>query len=410
MHRPLEGFRILEVAQFTYVPAAGAVLADWGADIVKVEHAETGDPQRGLVRVLGHTAGKEGSSFAPIMEGPNRSKRSIGIDLANPAARPVLEELIRRSDVFLTNYLPGVRTKLGITVEDVRAINPNIVYVTGSGFGSQGPDSDKGAYDATGFWARGGSADGVMPEKADQMAFMPAGAYGDNIGGMTIAGGIAAALLGRERTGEPSVVDVSLLGVAAWASQFTVNLALSSGGPLPKVKRRKTAAAGNPLTGSYRTSDGRWLQFSMLQPTRFWNEFVTAIGLEHLVDDVRFATMDAIFQNSEEIGDWFAEAIAGRSYVEWIERLKSLSGPWAPVQNSWDVGNDEALIANGRITDIVDADGVGQKLVANPVKFDDAPVQMTRAPQFAEHTDDILRELGLDDEQLIELKIAGAVT
>ncbi|RYF46616.1 MAG: CoA transferase, partial [Comamonadaceae bacterium] len=132
--------------------------------------------------------------------------------------------------------------------------------------------------------------------------------------------------------------------------------------------------------------------------------------LEHLVDDARFATMDAIFQNSEEIGDWFAEAIAGRSYTEWIERLKSLSGPWAPVQNSWDVGNDEALIANGRITDIVDADGVGQKLVANPVKFDDAPVQMTRAPQFAEHTDGILRELGLDDEQLIELKIAGAVT
>lgn len=152
MHRPLEGIRILEVAQFTYVPAAGAVLADWGADIIKVEHAETGDAQRGLVRVLGLDASKSGSSFAPIMEGPNRSKRSIGIDLANPEARPVLEELIRRSDVFLTNYLPSPRAKLGITLDDVRAINPDIIYVTGSGFGSQGPDSDKGAYDATGFW------------------------------------------------------------------------------------------------------------------------------------------------------------------------------------------------------------------------------------------------------------------
>ncbi len=143
MHRPLEGIRILEVAQFTYVPAAGAVLADWGADIIKVEHAETGDAQRGLVRVLGLDASKSGSSFAPIMEGPNRSKRSIGIDLANPEARPVLEELIRRSDVFLTNYLPSPRAKLGITLDDVRAINPDIIYVTGSGFGSQGPDSDK---------------------------------------------------------------------------------------------------------------------------------------------------------------------------------------------------------------------------------------------------------------------------
>lgn len=410
MHRPLEGFRVLEIAQFTFVPAAGAVLADWGADIIKVEHAETGDPQRGLTRVLGHTACREGSSFSPIMEGPNRSKRSIGLDLSNPSARPVVEELIRRSDVFLTNYLPGVRTKLGITVEDVRAINPNIIYVTGSGFGNQGPDSDRGAYDATGFWARGGSADGVMGEDADSMAFMPAGAYGDNIGGMTIAGGIAAALLGRERTGESSVLDVSLLGVAAWATQFTVNLALSSGGPLPKLKRKKTAAAGNPLTGSYRTSDGRWLQFSMLQPVRFWNEFVTAIGLEHLVDDPRYSTMEGIFADSEVIGDWFADAIAARTYAEWIQDLAGLSGPWAPVQNSWDVGNDTALIANGRITDIVDADGVGQKLVANPVKFDDQPVQMRRAPQFAEHTDDILHELGLDDDQLIELKVAGAVT
>lgn len=409
MHRPLEGIRILEVAQFTYVPAAGAVLADWGADIIKVEHAENGDAQRGLVRVLGLTAGKEGSSFAPIMEGPNRSKRSIGIDLAKPEARPVLEELIRGSDVFLTNYLPNPRAKLGITLDDVRAINPDIIYVTGSGFGSQGPDSDKGAYDATGFWARGGSADGLMGTDADQMAFMPAGAYGDNIGGMTIAGGIAAAIAGRERTGEPSVLDVSLLAVGAWVTQFSVNLSLFTGqasGPTNKG----SAAPGNPLTGSYRTSDGRWLQFSMLQPTRFWNEFVSLLGLEDLVDDPRFATMEAIFEHNEQIFEMFAEAISQRPYAQWVEILKSLSGPWAPVQNGFELGHDEALIANGRIVDVVDAEGDTQKLVANPVKFDDASVRMKRAPQFAEHTDEILREIGLDDDRLIELKIAGAIT
>lgn len=409
MHRPLEGIRILEIAQFTFVPAAGAVLADWGADIIKVEHAETGDAQRGLVRVLGLDAATTGSSFAPIMEGPNRSKRSIGIDLAKPEARPVLEELVRRSDVFLTNYLPGPRTKLGITVDSIRAINPDIIYVTGSGFGSQGPDSDKGSYDATGFWARGGSADGVMAADAEHMTFMPSGAYGDNIGGMTIAGGIAAALLGRERTGEPSEVDVSLLGVGAWATQYSVNLALCTGAPLPK-RPKTTAANGNPLTGSYRTADGRWLQFSMLQPTRFWNEFVAAIGLTHLVDSPEFATMEAIFDNSEKIGGWFADAIAGRTYEEWMPVLRGLSGPWAPVQNSWEIGNDEALVANGRIGEVVDADGNPQKLVANPVKFDNEPVQMTRAPQFAEHTDEILTELGFDEQALLGLKIAGAVT
>jgi crotonobetainyl-CoA:carnitine CoA-transferase CaiB-like acyl-CoA transferase len=409
MDRPLEGIRILEVAQFTFVPAAGAVLADWGADIVKVEHAETGDPQRGLVRVLGLDANQAGSSFAPIMEGPNRSKRSIGIDLAKPEARSILEELVRRSDVFLTNYLPGVRNKLGLTLEAIRAINPDIIYVVGSGFGSEGPDAGNGAYDATAFWARGGSAEALTPVDAERPAFMPAGAYGDNMGGMTIAGGIAAAIAGRERTGKSSVLDVSLLAVGAWATQFTVNLALATGGPLPKVQK-VTAAKGNPLTGAYRTSDGRWLQFSMLQPTRYWNEFVTALGREDLVDDERFATMEAIFENSEEIGSWFADAVAKRTYEEWIDVFRNMSGQWAPVQNSWEIGHDEALIANGRIVDIIDADGKPQKLVASPVKFDNAPVKMRRAPQFAEHTDEILRELGLDDDKLIELKIAGAVT
>ncbi|MET7773434.1 CoA transferase [Nocardia sp. NPDC005366] len=409
MHRPLEGIRVLEIAQFTYVPAAGAVLADWGAEVIKVEHAEYGDAQRGLVRVLGLDAASTGSSFAPIMEGPNRSKRSIGLALDNPEARPVLEELIRRSDVVLTNYLPAVRRKLGIELADIRAINPDIIYVTGSGFGSQGSDAEKGAYDATAFWARGGSADGVMPADTEHMAFMPAGAYGDNIGGMAIAGGIAAAIAGRERTGEPSVIDVSLLGVGAWATQFSVNLALATGGPLPK-KRASSAAPGNPLTGSYRTSDERWLQFSMLQPTRFWNEFVSTLGLDHLVDDERFDTMEKISTHNEEVAGWFAEAIAKRTYTEWLEVLSDLSGPWAPLQNAWEIGHDQALIDNGRIVDIVDSDGKPQKLIANPVKFDDAPVQMGRAPQFAEHTDDIVRELGLDDEQLIALKVAGAIT
>ncbi|MGV9867749.1 CaiB/BaiF CoA transferase family protein [Rhodococcus koreensis] len=409
MHRPMEGVRVLEVAQFTFVPAAGAVLADWGADIVKVEHAETGDAQRGLVRVLGLDAGREGSSFAPIMEGPNRSKRSIGIALDKPESRPVLEELVRRSDVFLTNYLPAARRKLGITLEDIRAINPDIIFVVGSGFGGGGPDSERGAYDSTAFWARGGSADGLNDPDTDRSVFMPSGAYGDNLGGMTIAGGIAAALFGRKCTGEPSELDVSLLAVGAWATQFNVNLAMMTGGPLPK-ESKKTQAPGNPLSGNYRTSDGRWLQFSVLQPTRYWGEFFRALGLDELAADTRYGTLEAIAAEKDTIFTTIADAIASRPYEDWVVAFKDFSGQWAPVQDAWDIANDAALIANGRIVDVIDADGKPQKLVANPVRFDRQPVRMTRAPQFAEHTDDILRELGLDDDQLIALKIAGAVT
>lgn len=409
MHRPMEGVRVLEVAQYTFVPAAGAVLADWGADIIKVEHAEHGDAQRGLVRVLGLDAAKEGSSFAPIMEGPNRSKRSIGLALDKSEARPVLEELIRRCDVFLTNYLPGARQRLGITLADVREVNPDIIYVAGSGFGSDGPDSGRGAYDSTAFWARGGSADGTTPRDADTLTYMPAGAYGDNIGGMTIAGGIAAALYGRKCTGEPSEIDVSLLAVGAWATQFNVNLAMLKGGSLPK-NSASSAVPGNPLAGNYRTLDGRWLQFSLLQPIRYWSEFFTVIGLPEVAMSADYDTLEKIAASKDDVFDRIKDAIAARTYDEWVIALEDFSGQWAPVQDSWDIGRDEALISNGRIVEVTDAEGASQQLVANPVRFDRQPVQMTRAPLFAEHTDDIIRDLGIDEDGLIALKISGAVT
>jgi crotonobetainyl-CoA:carnitine CoA-transferase CaiB-like acyl-CoA transferase len=362
-----------------------------------------------LVKVLGAAATVPGSSFAPIMEAPNRGKRSVGLALDNSEARPLLDELIRRSDVFLTNYLPSSRKKLSIDVDDVRRVNPDIIYVVGNGFGSNGPDRDAGAYDATAFWARGGSADGLTSPDAPQTPFMPAGAYGDNIGGITIAGGVAAALYGRQTTGEPSVLDVSLLAVGAWATQFSVNMAMLMGGPLPKVERR-TQAPGNPLTGAYRTSDGRFVQLSMLQPTRYWPEFCRLMGLPDLAEDPRFTSIEAMSEHCETAQHIVGDTIGNLTFAECQALLRKGRGQWAPVQEAWEIANDEALTANGRIAEIVDAEGHPQKLVANPVKFDDDPASLARAPQFAEHTDGVLRELGIDDDRLIELKIAGAIT
>jgi crotonobetainyl-CoA:carnitine CoA-transferase CaiB-like acyl-CoA transferase len=406
----MEGVRILEVAQFTFVPAAGAVLADWGADVIKVEHAERGDAQRGLVKMLGLDTASKGTSYFPIMEGPNRGKRSIGLALEKPGARRVLEELVRSSDVFLTNFLPGARRKLGLEVEDIRAINPDIIYVRGSGFGGRGPDAEKGGYDATAFWSRGGSSGPLAGPDADRLPRMPAGAYGDSIGGMTIAGGIAAALYSRKATGEPSVVDVSLLGVGAWATQFSVNLALLAGGPLPVVEQPKHGTPNNPLVGGYRTSDDRWLELCMLQPGRYWAEFVTNAGRPELAADERFTDAEKLMANAAVAGDYVAEIIGSRTLAEAVDLLESGEGQWAGVQNAWELGNDPALRETGMIASIVDADGTDREIVANPVQFDETPVSITRAPQFAEHTDEVLRELGVSDEELIELKIEGAVT
>jgi crotonobetainyl-CoA:carnitine CoA-transferase CaiB-like acyl-CoA transferase len=404
----MDGVRVLEVAQFTFVPSAGAVLADWGADVIKVEHAEKGDAQRGLSALMGMPVGGSGS-FAPLMEHPNRGKRSLGLALEQPGALEVLHELIRTSDVFLTNFLPAARRRLGIELDDVRRVNPDIIYVRGSAFGDSGPDSEKGGYDSTAFWARAGSAVGTTPVDYDGLCKMPAGAYGDSLGGMTIAGGIAAALFARQRTGETSVIDVSLLGVGAWANALPVGFALLEGGP-PEPRAPGNSAPTNPLVGNYRTADDRWLVLAMLQPGRYWPEFCRHIEREDLIIDERFATVEALMGNATEAAEVVQDVLAARPLAEWVTRFAGMEGQWAIAQDPWEVGNDPDLRANGLIAEVLDSEGTARELVTNPVQFDEKPVQLTRAPQFAEHTDDILRDLGKSDEELIDLKVSGAVT
>jgi crotonobetainyl-CoA:carnitine CoA-transferase CaiB-like acyl-CoA transferase len=242
------------------------------------------------------------------------------------------------------------------------------------------------------------------------MIRMPAGAYGDSMGGMTIAGGIAAALYSRATTGEPSVVDVSLLGVGAWATQFTVNMALMNGGPLPVNVQPRHGSRTNPLIGAYLTSDGRWIELAMLQPGRYWAEFCKLAGRGELATDERFDSTEKLMANAAQAAGIVADLVASRPFAEWVEILSRGEGQWSAVQNAWEVGQDPSLRANGLIAPVVDADGVDRELVASPVQFDETPADITRAPQFAEHTDEVLRSLGLSDEELIALKIDGAAT
>jgi crotonobetainyl-CoA:carnitine CoA-transferase CaiB-like acyl-CoA transferase len=404
----MSGVRILEVAQFTFTPAAGAVLADWGADVIKVEHAVSGDAQRGLQ--IG-TGGASSGSFHPLMEHPNRGKRSIGLALESPAARAVLLELARSSDVFLTNFLPSARARLGIDVEDIRAANPDIIYVRGSAHGPKGPDAEKGGYDGSTFWSRAGSAMGATPSDAPRVMNQPAGAYGDSMGGMTIAGGIAAALFARDRTGEPSVVDVSLLSVGVWAMALSVSNALMTGEPPPGIPMDGARASQfNPIIGNFRTADGRWINLTMLQAGRYWPDVCRHLDIPELIDDERFDSAEKLMARAPEAGQLVADAIASKPYAFWLERLQTLEGQWAPNNNALEVGQDPQVRANGYIVPVQDADGQERELVASPVQFDAESPVIRRAPQFAEHTDDLLRELGRSDAEIIELKIEGAVT
>jgi crotonobetainyl-CoA:carnitine CoA-transferase CaiB-like acyl-CoA transferase len=405
----MHGVRILEVAQFTFTPSAGAVLADWGADVIKVEHAERGDAQRGLQ--IG-TGGVAAGSFQPLMEHPNRGKRSIGLALDNQAGREILYQLARQSDVFLVNFLPDAREKLKIDINDLRQVNPRIIYVRGSAFGNHGPERTKGGYDSSAFWSRAGSAAGATPPDAPRVIGMPAGAYGDSMGGMTIAGGIAAALFARERTGEPSEVDVSLLSVGAWAMALSVNNALLTGIAPEVAPLSQNAATFNPVVATYRTADGRWINLTMLQAGRYWADFCTHIDRPDLISDERFATAEALMrpENTEQAAEIITKVMAGQTYAYWVEKFQTLEGQWAPVQDPLDVGRDPQLRANGYIRAVRDAEGNERELVANPVQFDNTPPEIRRGPQFAEHTDEILGELGYDQDRILDLKIAGAVT
>jgi len=408
VHTPMTGVRILEVAQFTFTPAAGAVLSEWGADVVKVEHAETGDAQRGLR--IGPFAPAEGS-FAPIMDHPNRGKRSIGLAIDTPAGYEVLMDLARTADVFLTNFLPDARRRLKIDVDDLRAVNPKIIYVRGSANGQRGPEAESGGFDGTSFWCRGGSAWSATPPDCPRPISMPGGAYGDTIGGMTIAGGIAAALFAREASGEPSVVDVSLLGVGLWSMALNVSNALMTGQNLaPPPMDAPIAAIANPFVGMMRTSDDRWIVLSILQPGRYFADTCKHLGLDHLLEDARFATAEGIMEHTKEIADEVTRAIKSQPLVYWIDRLQTLEGQWAPLQNQLEVGADPQVLANGYVVDVTDAEGGTRQLVANPVQFDERPPTSARGPLFAEHTDEILRELGKTEDEMIQLKVDGACT
>lgn len=404
----MEGIRVLEVAQYTFVPAAGAVLADWGAEVIKVEHATAGDSQRGLTQ-LG--AMKVPQGFNPLMEHANRGKRSIGLDVGTPEGREVVLDLARDCDVFLTNFLPDARERLGIEVTDLRAANPDIIYVRGSAFGDKGPEREAGGYDFTAFWCRSGIATSCTPPDIDAVIGQPGAAFGDSVGGMTIAGGIAAALLARERTGEPSEVDVSLLSVGMWANGLATDFSLLSGKPWQSAPSDQLMeATPNPLAGMFRTSDGRWLTLFMLQPGKYWREACQHLGLEELIDDPRFDTTEKLIANAAEGRALIRDRIATATLAEWTERLASLDGQWAPVQNTVEVGEDVQARANAYIVDVVDGAGEDRELVTNPVHFDRQPPDLQRAPEFAQDTELLLIELGYEWERIAALKEAGAIT
>lgn len=405
MSGPLDGIRIIEMASWMFVPSGGSVLVDWGADVLKIENPDGGDPQRGLISSGLVPGGPGGVNF--MIEQPNRGKRSVALNVAHPDGREAFLKLIETADVFLTNYLPPVRRKLRIDTDDIRERNPNIIIARGSGQGPNGPDAEKGGYDAASFWARGGLGAVFPPDENDWPAGQPSPAFGDVMGGLATAGAIAAALVKRERTGEPSIVDVSLLATAMWqVSPLVVASKLFGMKSLPRGDRRNSP---NPGVGVYRTKDDRFISLVLLQSDKHWDAFAARLDRPILAEDERFNHSSRRAQNSGACIDVLDEAFAERSLDEWKERLATFEGVWTAFQTLDELYADPQVIANGYLPSMTHASGEEVQLVASPAQFDEQPIEVERAPELGEHTELVLSDIGIDWDTLAALKKSGAI-
>jgi crotonobetainyl-CoA:carnitine CoA-transferase CaiB-like acyl-CoA transferase len=397
-----EGIRVVELAQWVFVPVAGALLADWGAEVIRIEHPE-GDPYRALAtQGIGSDSGGVNLSMALA----NRGKRSLAIDIKQEKGLAVLHKLLESADVFLTSLRPGALRRLGLDADQLRERYPKLVYARGHGFGVRGPDADQAGYDASAFFARGGMADILTPPRLDYPV-RQRGAMGDRNGGMAIAFGIASALVKQQRTGKGSLVDVSLLATAMWTLSSDVLTALQ-GQEIPRGGDRKMTP--NPLIGTYRTSDGRFIQLMMLQADRYWADLCRILDREELIDDPRFIDLQMRRANSAECVTVLDAEFGKRSFEECKSLLRTIDAPWAPVQRVEELLDDPQVIANGYIGEVpAEGDTPGYRLPAVPVQFDEAPPALRRAPETGEHTEILLMELGYEWDDISALQAAGII-
>lgn len=401
----LSGVRVVELASWTYVPSAGVALADWGADVVKVEGVAAGDPGRALV-VGGFTRQAARADADFILELSNRGKRSIAIDIKSDVGRELFGKLLASADVFLTNWLPAALERARMTVDDIRSFNPNIIIARGTGLGVRGPDRDRGGFDAATYLARGGVAYTLTPFGTENPA-VQGPAFGDLQGGATLAGGVCAALFHRERTGEPSIVDSSLLAQAMWAIAPSISVADLF--DIDGIPGAPPGLAINPLVSRYRTKDDRWIQLVFLQPDKFWAGFCERMGLPELINHPRFVPSSNLIANAAEATALFASAFAAHDLAHWRQVLDDEPGVWGALATPRETLNDPQVEPNGYVITNVDDRGEKYRTVAAPVQFNETPPGPTRAPEHGQHTEEILLELDLDWDQIAQAKDAKAI-
>jgi crotonobetainyl-CoA:carnitine CoA-transferase CaiB-like acyl-CoA transferase len=319
-----------------------------------------------------------------------------------------LRRLIDGADVFLTNFLPSVLRRLALDADELRAANPRLVYARGHGYGVRGPEADSPAYDTTAFWARGAIAETLGPEGLPE-PLPQRGALGDRYAATQLAFGVAGALFRRERTGQGSTVDVSLLGTALWMIGSDVLSSLQDSFRRSPQLGQPRRCPLNPLAANYRCADGRWLTMCCLQPDKYWSDVCTLLERPDLLDDRRFASMQQRAVHSAELVAELEAAFGSRPLPDWRKALDDARIPWAPFQTVGELLSDPQVVANNYLGVVEPDEGEPFSLPGGAVQFDEQPAALHPAPSLGEHTDEVLAELGYSWDEVVAMKVSGSV-
>ena len=395
---PMRGVRVVELAQWISAPATGAILADWGAEILKIEPIN-GDPFRWIF-----TTGAT-DPVNVLFELDNRGKRSLAIDVGCDEGRALLVELLSDADVFLTNMRPQWLEKCRIDYDTLAAEFPRLIYASVTGYGSSGEQRDRQSYDIGGFWARSGLAYAHTVEGGAPPTLR--GACGDHTTGITLTAGVSAALFERERTGRGQHVSTSLLRAGMYILSQDLTMSLRLGGSLPMGGSR--TAAGNPMMNSYCDRDGKWFWLLGLQPDRMWPSVVRAVERPEWFEDERFAALPERRLHARELVALLDEIFATKTRDDWAEIFTREDVWWEPVMSPPEVIADPQVAAAGGFIQAPAAEGM-VTMMNGPIDFSDSAIEPERAcPMLGEHTDEVLLERGYDWDRIVELKVAGIV-
>ena len=402
---PMKGVRVLDWTMYQFGPVAASMMGDMGADVIKIE-ALDGDVGRAVARMSSRPIGLEGDRNA-YFETCNRNKRGIAVDLKTEEGREIVYKLVEGADVFIENYRKGIPERLGMDYETLKAINPRLIYGSGTGYGPLGPDSAKPSLDGCG-QARSGLMMSATPLSATEPSYV-SGAVSDQMGGIILCLGVASALFAREITGVGQRVDASHLSSTMWLQGLAVSMNLLSGYHYGQMDRKNPM---NPLVNAYECQDGRWIQFMSAQFQRYWPDFATALGLEDMIDDPRVGDIRGMTAGSPELTAIIAERFKTKPADEWMDILNGYEDLiFAKVQTIGELEHDPQVIANGYVTEF-EHPVIGDVKMCNfPVGFSETPAGVWKeAPELGQDTEAILiEELGYDWDDIQRLQESGSI-